>query len=80
MHVSKQLLDAVPGCNFSSESAVIQAAKKKLKDGRDVRRMPFRPSKARDNWEPSERAREIREEWKSVRKGGGALSFQESDS
>lgn len=33
MNVSKQLLDAVPGCNFSSESAVISAAKKKLGDG-----------------------------------------------
>jgi len=41
--------------------------------------MPFRKPLNRDVWEPSERARKIREEWKSVRKGGGTLSFQESD-
>ena len=53
--------------------------KKKLKDGRDVRRMPFRPSKARDNWEPSERASEIAEEWKNTQRSGGKTSFSESE-
>ena len=54
--------------------------RKVLSDGRIVHRMPFRKPLNRDIWEPSERARAIREEWKSVRKGGGTLSFQESDS
>ena len=54
--------------------------KKILSDGRVVHRMPFRKPLNRDIWEPSERARKIREEWNSVRKGGGKLSFQESDS
>ena len=49
-------------------------------DGRTIHRMPFRKSFNRDIWEPSERARKIREEWKGVRKGGGTLSFQESES
>ncbi len=54
--------------------------RKVLPDGRIVHRMPFRKSLNRDIWEPSERARKIREEWKGVRKGGGTLSFQESES
>ena len=53
--------------------------RKVLSDGRVVHRMPFRKPLNRDIWEPSERARKIREEWKSVRKGGGTLSFKESD-
>ena len=54
--------------------------RKVLPDGRIVHRMPFRKSLNRDIWEPSERARKIREEWKGVRKSGGTLSFQESES
>ena len=53
--------------------------KKALSDGRVVHRMPFRSALSRDAWEPSEEARKIREQWKSVKKGGGTLSFQESD-
>jgi len=53
--------------------------KKKLKDGRDIRRMPFRTSLSRDRWEPSDRALEIAEEWKSVQRTGGNLSFSESE-
>ena len=53
--------------------------RKVLSDGRVVHRMPFRKPLNRDIWESSERAKEIREEWKSVRKGGGTLSFKESD-
>ena len=53
--------------------------KKKLKDGRDIRRMPFRTSLSRDRWEPSDRALEIAEEWKSVQRTGGNLSFIESE-
>ena len=53
--------------------------KKKLSDGRLVHRMPFRGSLRRDNWEPSDRALEIGEQWDSVRKTGASLSFSESD-
>ena len=53
--------------------------RKRLKDGRMVRRMPFRNSFARDSWEPSPRAEEIAAQWESIRKGGGAVSFGESD-
>ena len=53
--------------------------RKTLPDGRVVHRMPFRKSLHRDNWEPSEDAHRIRKEWKSVRKVGGTLSFQEAD-
>lgn len=50
-----------------------------LHDGRVVHRMPFRKSLKRDSWDRSEEAEEIRNQWKRVRKGGGTLSFNESD-
>jgi hypothetical protein len=53
--------------------------KKKLDDGRLVHRMPFRKSLKRDIWEPSNRAIEVGEQWNMIRKGGGKLSFTESD-
>ena len=53
--------------------------RKRLKDGRMVRRMPFRNSLGRDSWEPSQRAEEIASEWESIRKGGGPVSFGEGD-
>lgn len=53
--------------------------RKVLTDGRTVHRMPFRRPLKRDSWEPSVEAVKIREHWKSVRKGGGTLSFKESD-
>jgi hypothetical protein len=53
--------------------------RKVLTDGRTVHRMPFRRSLKRDSWEPSVEAVIIREQWKSVSKGGGTLSFKESD-
>jgi len=53
--------------------------RKVLTDGRTVHRMPFRRSLKRDSWEPSVEAVKIREQWKSVRKGGGTQPFKESD-
>jgi flavin-dependent dehydrogenase len=53
--------------------------KKKLDDGRIVHRMPFRESLRRDNWEPSDKALDIGEQWDKVRKTGASLSFSESD-
>ena len=53
--------------------------RKVLTDGRTVHRMPFRRPLKRDSWESSVEAVKIREQWKSVRKGGGTLSFKESD-
>ena len=53
--------------------------RKKLADGRMVTRMPFRKSLRRDSWEESDRAVEISEQWKVVKKSGGAVSFPDSD-
>jgi len=53
--------------------------RKQLKDGRMVSRMPFRDSLSRDSWEPSPQAEEIAAQWESIRKGGGSVSFGESD-
>ena len=53
--------------------------KKKLDDGRLVHRIPFRKSLKRDIWEPSSKAIEVGEQWNMIRKGGGKLSFTESD-
>ena len=50
-----------------------------MDDGRTVSRMPFRKSLARDVWEPTTRAEEIRQEWKEIQKGGAGISFSESD-
>ncbi len=51
------------------------------KDGRNMRRMPFRKALKRDVWKPSERAVEIGKEWKEIRTKGGKISFSEdSDS
>lgn len=54
--------------------------KKMLDDGRVVHRMPFRKSLRRDNWEPSDKALDIGDQWDTVRKTGASLSFSESDS
>jgi len=53
--------------------------RKQLKDGRMVRRMPFRSSLSRDSWEPSPRAEEIGSQWEAIRKGGGSISFGDGD-
>ena len=53
--------------------------RKQLKDGRMVSRMPFRKSLSRDVWEPSARAIEIGEEWKTIQRGGGQTSFAENE-
>jgi len=53
--------------------------KRLLRDGRVVHRMPFRKALRRDSWGRSEEAKKIRDQWKSRRKEGAALSFQESD-
>ena len=53
--------------------------RKQLKDGRTVYRLPFRKSLARDVWEPSARAEEIGAQWDAIRRGGGKISFRESD-
>ena len=45
--------------------------------GRGVRRMPFRNALKRDDWEPSSEAMAVKEQWNSVRKGGGKTSFAE---
>jgi hypothetical protein len=41
--------------------------------------MPFRKSLKRDLWEPTNKALEVGAQWNLVRKGGGKLSFTESD-
>ena len=53
--------------------------RKRMEDGRTVSRMPFRKSLARDIWEPTVRAKEIGQQWKQIQRGGGAISFSESD-
>lgn len=51
------------------------------KDGRKMRRMPFRKRLRRDSWEPSERAKEIADQWENIKRKGGKVSFSnESDS
>ena len=45
--------------------------------GRGVRRMPFRKALKRDDWEPSSEAMAVKEQWNSIRKGGGKTSFAE---
>ena len=45
--------------------------------GRGVRRMPFRKALKRDNWEPSDEANLVKEQWNNVRKSGGKTSFKE---
>ena len=53
--------------------------KKVLQDGRIVHRMPFRRALKRDVWERSERAEEIRDQWKSKHNRGGNISFKDSE-
>ena len=53
--------------------------KTKYPDGRTGRRMPFRKALKRDQWEMSDRAKEISQEWKKIRSSGGKVSFSESD-
>ena len=53
--------------------------KKELKDGRIVHRMPFRRALKRDVWKRSDRAEEIREQWKSNLRKGGNISFRDSE-
>ena len=43
---------------------LVMLKKTSTKDGREMRRMPFRKALKRDVWEPSERAVEIGNEWK----------------
>ena len=43
--------------------------------GRGVRRMPFRKSLKRDDWEPSDAAMAVKNQWNDVRKSGGKTSF-----
>jgi hypothetical protein len=52
---------------------------KVMSDGRKVLRMPFRGALKRDDWEPSERALEIGEQWRSIQRGGGGVSFSDTD-
>tara|TARA_Y100001960_G_C14749041_1_gene867352 strand:- start:2289 stop:2468 length:180 start_codon:yes stop_codon:yes gene_type:complete len=53
--------------------------KKSMGDGRRVLRMPFRGALRRDSWEPSARAIEIGEQWKAIQRGGGGVSFSDTD-
>ena len=53
--------------------------RKDLPDGRVVYRMPFRKALKRDKWEQGMEAKEIGEQWKSVQRSGGNLSFKDSD-
>ena len=53
--------------------------RKQMDDGRTVSRMPFRKPLARDVWEPTKQAEEIGQQWKQIQRGGGAISFSESD-
>lgn len=60
---------------------LVMLKKTSTKDGREMRRMPFRKALKRDVWEPSERAVEIGNEWKEIRREGGKISFsKDSDS
>ena len=58
---------------------IILLRKTKYSDGRTGRRMPFRKALKRDQWEMSDRAKEISQEWKEIRSSGGKVSFSESD-
>ena len=40
-------------------------------------RLPFRKAKARDMWEQSEAALEVKARWEVARRGGGKVSFDE---
>ena len=53
--------------------------RKNLPDGRVVHRMPFRKALRRDQWEQGPKAEEIGEQWRSVQRGGGSLSFGDSE-
>ncbi len=47
------------------------------KDGRKIRRMPFRKDLKRDRWDPSPDAIAIGKRWERVRRSGGGTSFSE---
>ncbi len=47
------------------------------KDGRKIRRMPFRKDLKRDRWEQSPEAIAIGKRWEQVRRSGGGTSFSE---
>ena len=50
--------------------------------GRGVRRLPFRPALKRDVWQPSSAAQAVGDQWDTIRRGGGHVSFaddKESD-
>jgi flavin-dependent dehydrogenase len=48
-------------------------------DGRTIHRLPYRNARKRDVWEPSEGAQKVREQWRQVRREGGATSFDEEE-
>lgn len=43
--------------------------------GRGVRRMPFRKAKARDVWNPSQKASDVGAQWSEIRRSGAKTSF-----
>ena len=50
--------------------------------GRGVRRLPFRPALKRDVWQPSSAAQAVGDQWDTIRRSGGHVSFaddKESD-
>ena len=51
--------------------------RKQLSDGRTVYRMPFRKALNRDAWEPSARAVEIGNQWKSIQRREVKQTFGE---
>ncbi len=53
--------------------------RERLSNGREVRRLPFRPPLRRDEWLPSEKARAIAEQWRAERRRGGTTSFCEEE-
>ncbi len=47
-----------------------------LEDGRTAKRLPFRPALKRDDWQPSDAAKRVAEQWRQCRVGGGSVSFE----
>lgn len=43
---------------------------------RNVRRLPFRKAKSRDNWDPSKDAIDVGKRWEEIRRKGAAASFK----
>ena len=53
--------------------------KETTKDGRKVRRLPFRKDLKRDRWTMSSEAEDVGRLWEEKRRSGGSTSFSEEE-